>query len=248
MVRPDAVRRTGVSRRQFLGAVGVGLPVLSGLRGAGQRRHVIILGAGLAGLAAASQLVEAGWDATILEARTRAGGRVFTLREPFSDGLYAEAGAARIQDSHTYTLRYVKQLNLTLDPFWPTGGRSVTVVAGRRILSAQGTAVDLAEVPFDFTADERKLGLRGAIVKYLFSHMKALGDPTAPDWPREDFRRFEIPIAEFCRQQGASPALVKMLARHETVVQDSRRQRPFANGVGGDADRPHSLRGPSHTD
>ncbi len=60
-----------------------------------RRKSVVILGAGLAGLSAAYQLSHAGHDVTILEARTRAGGRVHTLREPFADDLHAEAGARR---------------------------------------------------------------------------------------------------------------------------------------------------------
>ncbi|HEV2837367.1 MAG TPA: FAD-dependent oxidoreductase, partial [Pyrinomonadaceae bacterium] len=55
-----------------------------------------------------------------LEARTRPGGRVHTLREPFSDGLYAEEGAARIPDNHDLTLKYVKSFELPLEPFYPT--------------------------------------------------------------------------------------------------------------------------------
>src|SRR5687767_5860966 len=85
-------------------------------------KRVIILGAGLSGLSAAMELANSGYDVTILEARARPGGRVYTMREPFSDGLYAETGAARIQDSHEFTLRYVKQFNLALDPFFPTEG------------------------------------------------------------------------------------------------------------------------------
>jgi monoamine oxidase len=57
-------------------------------------------GAGLAGLSAAWELDRDGYDVRILEARTRPGGRVFTLRARFSAGLHAEAGAARIEDSH----------------------------------------------------------------------------------------------------------------------------------------------------
>src|SRR3712207_3597652 len=73
-------------------------------------RRAIVLGAGLAGLAAGQQLRDAGFDVSILEAGARPGGRVYTLRAPFSDNLYAEAGAARIQDTHEYTLRYARQL------------------------------------------------------------------------------------------------------------------------------------------
>jgi monoamine oxidase len=74
----------------------------------------------MAGLVAGYELSKLGHDVTILEARTRPGGRVHTLREPFSDGLYAEAGAARIPDNHELTLKYVKEFELPLEPFYPS--------------------------------------------------------------------------------------------------------------------------------
>jgi monoamine oxidase len=203
-----------MNRRDFLGALTVGLPAALAARTppAQPQRHVIVVGAGLAGLAAASQLRERRWEVSILEARARPGGRVYTLREPFSDGLYAEAGAARIQDSHDYTLRYVKRFDLALDPFFPMDGMNVTCIAGRRIVNPQGSPVDLAQVPLEFSDDERKLGYRGALVKYLMSHMGSIGDPSDRNWPAQDVSRFEVAIAEFCRLKGASPAFVRMIA------------------------------------
>src|SRR4029077_4036444 len=49
-------------------------------RGLGAGRHVVILGAGIAGLTAALELGRAGFACTILETRDRAGGRSWTLR------------------------------------------------------------------------------------------------------------------------------------------------------------------------
>lgn len=45
-----------------------------------ERPHVVVVGAGLAGLAAASQLIEFGYNVTVLEARKRVGGRILTDR------------------------------------------------------------------------------------------------------------------------------------------------------------------------
>jgi len=83
-------------------------------------KKIIIIGAGMAGLSAGYELTQFGHDVTIFEARTRPGGRVHTLRETFDDGLYAEAGAARIPDDHNLTLKYVKLFNLPLEPMYPT--------------------------------------------------------------------------------------------------------------------------------
>lgn len=83
-------------------------------------KKIIIIGAGMAGLSAGYELTQLGHDVTILEARARPGGRVHTLREPFDDGLYAEAGAARIPDNHDLTLKYVKLFQLPLEPMYPS--------------------------------------------------------------------------------------------------------------------------------
>jgi monoamine oxidase len=201
-----------MDRRGFLQSLAVMLPAPWLVQRERAGRHVIVAGAGLAGLAAAARLRDAGVDVTIVEARTRAGGRVHTLREPFSDGLYAEAGAARIQDSHTFTLDYVKRFNLTLDPFFPGGGNSVMQIAGERLIAPQGMPPDLTRVPLDFSLEERKLGLRAGLAKYLFSHVAALGDPLDPAWPARDLGEYEVPIDVFARRHGASPAFVRMIA------------------------------------
>src|SRR3954470_4369190 len=80
--------------------------------GARPRSHVVVVGAGLAGLAAAHELTRAGFRVTVLEARSRIGGRVHTLRRPFAAGQHAEAGGEYVDTIHTAVLGYAKRLGL----------------------------------------------------------------------------------------------------------------------------------------
>src|SRR6266508_4738988 len=146
----------------------------------GAPKKVIIIGAGLAGLSAAYELTRAGHDVTILEARTRPGGRVFTMREPFSDGLYNEAGAAYIPDSHNWTMRYIKLFDLPLDPIMPSKLASVFYIRGNRIEVRPGENIGW---PLDLTPAEKRLGLAGRSEEYVESVMKQISNAADPDWP-----------------------------------------------------------------
>ncbi|XP_053376734.1 uncharacterized protein LOC123530241 [Mercenaria mercenaria] len=65
------------------------------------KRHVIIVGAGMAGLSAAYELAQIGHTVTILEVQSRVGGRVKTIREGFTEGLHSEGGAMRLPLNHS---------------------------------------------------------------------------------------------------------------------------------------------------
>ncbi len=73
-----------------------------------------MVGAGLAGLAAALSLRAGGWEVVVLEARDRVGGRVHTLHLPFTDGLHVEAGGESIDDNHDQIQALARHYHLTL--------------------------------------------------------------------------------------------------------------------------------------
>jgi monoamine oxidase len=141
------------TRRQFLQQVGItgGAGVMYSAMGAlglagvaetpayaaptrielnGRGKHVVILGAGIAGLTSAYELGKAGYKVTLLEARKRPGGRNWTVRggteekdlhgntqrAKFSSGQYMNAGPARIPQHHV-TLDYCRELGVAIEPF-----------------------------------------------------------------------------------------------------------------------------------
>jgi monoamine oxidase len=140
-----------INRRRFIKQSALALAGASILRSnlvaaTGARKKIVIIGAGMAGLSAGYELSRAGHDVTILEARKRPGGRVHTLREPFSDGLFAEAGAARIPDNHDLTLKYVKLFDVPLEPMYPSKLSSLVVDGqSKREVSIDGFTDGLAQ-------------------------------------------------------------------------------------------------------
>ena len=75
-------------------------------------KSVIVAGAGLAGLSAARDLEKRGAAVTVVEARNRVGGRVWTLRDGFAAGQHAEAGADLIEDEQEHVLQLARELGL----------------------------------------------------------------------------------------------------------------------------------------
>jgi monoamine oxidase len=209
-----------MNRREFLkrtGMVATGLCLPTRQIGAvlqssvPQGRRTVILGAGLAGLAAGWELKQTGHDVTILEAQLHPGGRVHTIREGLSDELYGEAGAGRIPNTHNITLEWVKQFGLELEPFFPKELAEVAVFKGKRVKIPVGKPVDMSQVPLDLTSEERRIGLASLHEHYYGETMRKIGDAVREDWPPEILRLADISMADFLRQRGASPDAIHYL-------------------------------------
>ncbi|HEV2863814.1 MAG TPA: NAD(P)/FAD-dependent oxidoreductase [Pyrinomonadaceae bacterium] len=197
-----------LGRRGFL-KLAAAAPALSLARVAAKPKKVLVVGAGLAGLSAAFELTRAGHDVTVLEAQTRPGGRVQTVRGPFADGLYAEAGATNVFDNHHWTRKYLDLFDIELEAYKPSQLASVYLVRGQRLLSKAGQKI---EWPYALRADEREMGRRGMWEKYVAPAMKEIGDPEAPGWPPPEALKYDrLSFAEFLRGRGASPEAVAFL-------------------------------------
>ena len=145
------INSSGMSRRELLTMVGMTAgasamyAAMSGmgyaatsdykgpikLEGDPKGTSVLVLGAGLAGMTAAYELRNAGYDVKVLEYREKAGGRCWTLRGgdtytelggevqevKFAEGNYVNPGPWRIPSGHYAVLDYCKRFAVKLEPF-----------------------------------------------------------------------------------------------------------------------------------
>lgn len=80
----------------------------------GHQPRIIIIGAGIAGLNCAYQLKKAGYSATIYEASSRTGGRIFTKHDILAPGIYTELGGEFIDSGHEDMLNLCSEFGLDL--------------------------------------------------------------------------------------------------------------------------------------
>ena len=171
-----------VDRRAFLKALAAAgaLPLAGLTPGAASARppgrRVVVLGAGLAGLVSAYNLVRHGYEVTVLEAQERPGGRVLTDRS-FGRGGHAELGAVRIFETHEHTLKYVDEFGLELVPY-DDGARAFHLQGKRFLPPAPGTPWPLT----GFASGEQP-DPAARFGQYLGSGFEKLGDLFAPGWP-----------------------------------------------------------------
>ena len=178
-------------------------------RARARRKRIVIIGAGLAGMSAAHQLLESGHDVTILEARARAGGRVHTLREPFADGLHAEAGAMFIPDSHDLTMHYIKLFHIPLNIISHQSRAINFYLRGERFGADDTRAINSL---LNLSPEEKRLGLDGMTDKYLIPVLGEMGDARSQSWPPERLKKYDrMTYAQFLRERGASAEAVRLL-------------------------------------
>ncbi len=205
-------------RRDFLKQGLAALATTSTVRGQGSlnreksAKKILILGAGLAGLTAGYDLTQAGHNVVILEARVRPGGRVHTLRDPFCDGLYAEAGAARIPNHHLWTMKYVKMFGLELVPFYPKGTSSYVSLRGRQYRVDAGGEPQVGQLSLELKREESAGGIADLWDKYTAKVLEEIGRPEDSDWPSPELKKYDlITFSEFLREQGASPDAIALM-------------------------------------
>jgi monoamine oxidase len=77
-------------------------------------QSVAVIGAGLAGLVAAATLSQEGFNVIVLEARERAGGRTWSVREGFTAGQHGELGAELVTTGYRAFSALCSELDIGL--------------------------------------------------------------------------------------------------------------------------------------
>ena len=201
-----------LTRREFIFSMSAAF--VSGKVFGQTRRRVIVLGAGLSGLSSAFELVQKGFEVTVLEARNRIGGRVVTLREPFKDNQSVELGGELIGDGYKRFLNYAKQFDIKFEEVSSaigTGGSVTNLQKGigtSAILKGEiypaGSILDAN--PYNLSADEAK-DLPPTI---LIKHIVAMASEVRAN-PSKLFEFDQMSLAEALRKRGVSGEMIRLM-------------------------------------
>lgn len=206
-VSPGALlSRSGLatSRRDFLKALGVTAAVgaFPGALRAQNRSEVLVIGAGLSGLAAALLLEEAGAKVRVIEGRDRVGGRVESVRAlpgaPESGGTGFSPGYARLMDA---ARRYGVGL-IDVLPMLRHYGKREIFLDGKHIPMSEWPTH--AKNPFPQDARETPPWLYVQKVVAANNPLK-----TAGEWLAPGNAHLDVSLYDWLRSQGASDASIR---------------------------------------
>ncbi|MEN4474985.1 NAD(P)/FAD-dependent oxidoreductase [Mycolicibacterium cosmeticum] len=157
-----------------------------------------MVGAGLAGLAAARDLSLAGVDVLVLEARDRPGGRVEQVA--IDDGRRIQLGGEIVGTFHTAYKDLVAELGLTIGPtFTESEGQATWVLSGNRFVGA--------DLPW-MTAEDRRCYDR---IEQEFAGLAGTVDHDDP-WSHPDAVALDrISLGQWLRDRGATVDVVRAL-------------------------------------
>ncbi|MDX6372319.1 MAG: monoamine oxidase [Nocardioidaceae bacterium] len=165
------------------------------------RADVLVVGAGLAGLAAARDLEAGGAAVTVLEARPRVGGRVEQVE--LADGRRVQLGGEVVGNAHTSYLSLVEELGLTVTASYVAEPGEIT----RQVVGLVESSVDVGDWPSWCTPADRASydDVEAALEKVLSSI-----DPDDP-WSCPDLSRLDrLSVGDWLREVGASAGVVRL--------------------------------------
>ena len=180
-----------------------------GQQPAGEPKKVVIVGAGIAGLVAGYELKRAGHNPIILEAQQRVGGRVYTLRQPFMEGLYADVGAMRIPRAHLLTMEYLTKFGLKTNDFTMDNPNAFYYIGGKKIRIAEVNS-NPALLGFDVAEQEKGLSAGALWMKTIKPLLELLEKGGEEAWDEIVSKYDQYSTREFLEANGWSEGAIEM--------------------------------------
>jgi len=175
---------------------------------------VIVAGAGLSGLSAAFELAKLGYRVTVIEGRSRIGGRVFTLKEPFRDNQYVEIGGELVGSGYKRLLGYADEFGIPYETFeeeFETGGALTSLQDGvGTTVFMKGTLYPIGSVldphPYGLQRSEGNVLPPTLLSRYLRVLAREVSEKPES---LVEFDRYSL--AELLRARGVSDAAIKLI-------------------------------------
>ena len=160
-------------------------------------KKIVVVGAGIAGLTAAYRLTQEGNDVTVLEAKNRVGGRLFTFEW---EGFHIEFGAHFVTGADQLLLQIVRSLELEQErvPFNPEG--LITTILRNRSYHTFNYLSPLSFLRWSGVSARAKLSAVTLLPEFL-------GKVGAELYHPETARAAEISIGEALQTSAASELL-----------------------------------------
>ncbi len=186
----------GVTRRQVLASGVAAFGATSASAAIKQRRKfdVVVIGAGLSGLHAASLLEELGASVQTLEGRNRIGGRVYTLMDIPGK---PEAAGELIGGNYARMLDAARRMKLDLyEPERTLGqGERYYRIRGENILPEQWAEHQLNPL----SGDDREI-LPHRLLWVLSHRNNPLSGQPLDAWIKPEFAKYDIPHTEYMKR------------------------------------------------
>ncbi|MFO1427104.1 MAG: FAD-dependent oxidoreductase [Steroidobacteraceae bacterium] len=208
----------GISRRSVLGGaalatLGAGAARGSTATAAGRRRRappprdaradVIVIGAGLSGLASALTLEESGADVQVIEARDRVGGRMYTL---FDLPGFPEVGGNSFAAGYGRVLDMAKRMGLEIAEYGARRARfpKLELVIDGKLLQPK----EWAASPANRLPAALRERLPWELPRLAMGERNPLDAPE--DWRRPEFRVYDVSLHDFLAQRRVPEEVIRL--------------------------------------
>ncbi len=207
-------RTQNVSRRTLLaGFGGLALSACSPRTSTINDPSVVVVGAGLAGLAAAYELRKVGFNVRLIEQSSRAGGRIHSVRGHFDSDAVAELGGAELGSSYTNFLGYCEALGVAFEVEASERSRQdVLLHEGGDFYSLAALRAG-AKWPNQMTAAERSVapfGLLGTFTRADATRIGTIERVLHPDFSYLD----DMSLRQYLVGKQVSPAAIEFIDRY----------------------------------